>query len=64
MARNLYQEGGCRHSCYFVDRFAVVVCTGFYGTSTDCRIAFQHDSEHRCRGYARIFLKSIIRNVL
>lgn len=31
MARNLHQEGGCRYSCCFADRFAVVVCTGFYG---------------------------------
>lgn len=60
MARNLHQEGGCRYSCCFVDRFTAIVCTGFYGTSTDCRIAFQHNSEHRCRSYARLFLKSVI----
>ena len=60
MARNLHQEGSRHYSCCFADRFAVVVCTGFYGTSTNCRIAFQHDSEYRCRGYARLFLKSVV----
>lgn len=59
MARNLHQEGGCRYSCCFADRFAVVVCTGFYGTSTDCRIAFQHDSEHVVGVMLGYFLKAL-----
>lgn len=47
-----------------VFRNGTVLCACIYGASTNCGIAFQHNSVDRCRGYAWLLLQSPFRNIL